>query len=114
MATTNNYNRQNNRQSSRQPQARQPEPEWITVVPDVAVKLSKGDYFSLSWYGAVIHGCAVRHGSRGPFISWPSFLGSAGNYVKRAYVYAERGSQTEETLDKVLQTVLHEQEEGAR
>ena len=85
--------------------------EWIRVIDGVSVKLSKGDFFSLSWFGAVIHGCAVRTGRNGAFISWPSFKGSDGQYVKRAYVYAEKDSEDERILEQVLQTVQHEREE---
>ena len=52
--------------------------EWVRVIDGVSVKLSKGDFFSLSWFGAVIHGCALRTGRNGDFISWPSFKGSDG------------------------------------
>lgn len=82
--------------------------EWVRVIDGVSIKLSKGDFFSLSWFGAVIHGCALRSGRNGDFISWPSFKGSDGQYVKRAYVYAERGSEDEKILEQVLQTVQHE------
>lgn len=84
--------------------------EWIRVIDGVSIKLSKGDFFSLSWFGAVIHGCAVRDGRNGAFISWPSFKGSDGQYVKRAYVYAERGSEDEKILEQVVQTVQHERD----
>lgn len=82
--------------------------EWVTVEDGVNIKLSKGDYFSLQWFGAVIHGCAVRDGRNGPFISWPSFRGSDGQYVKRAYVYAGRGSEDERLLEAVVTTVIEE------
>ena len=84
--------------------------DWIRVQDGVSVKLSKGDYFSLSWFGAVIHGCCVRAGRNGSFISWPSFRGSDGQFVKRAYVYAAAESEDEQILEKVLQTVQHERE----
>ena len=86
--------------------------EWVQVQEGVSVKLSKGDFFSLSWFGAVIHGCAVRSGRNGDFISWPSFKGSDGQYVKRAYVYAERDSEDEKILAAVVATVQREREEG--
>ena len=82
--------------------------EWVQVQEGVSIKLSKGDFFSLSWFGAVIHGCAVRSGRNGDFISWPSFKGSDNQYVKRAYVYAERGSEDEKILAAVVFTVLRE------
>lgn len=84
--------------------------EWVRVIDGVSVKLSKGEFFSLSWFGAVIHGCALRSGRNGDFISWPSFKGSDGQYVKRAYVYAERGSEDEAILEQVVQAVRHERE----
>lgn len=84
--------------------------EWVRVIDGVHIKLSKGDFFSLNWFGAVIHGCALRTGRNGAFISWPSFKGSDGQYVKRAYVYAERGSDDEGILEAVVQTVQHERE----
>ena len=87
--------------------------EWIHVQDGVSVKLSKGEFFSISWFGVVIHGCAVRNGRNGPFISWPSFRGSDGQFVKRAYVYAAAESEDEQILEKVLQTVMHEREENA-
>ena len=82
--------------------------DWIRVRDGVTVKLTRGEFFSLGWFGATIHGCAIRQGSNGPFISWPSFRGSDGKYVKRAYVYAERGSEDEQILEQVVQCVLHE------
>ena len=85
--------------------------EWVRVQDGVQIKLTKGDYFSLSWFGAVIHGCAVRTGRNGAFISWPSFKGSDGAFVLRAYVYAAQGSEDEALLEKVLQTVQHERAE---
>ena len=85
--------------------------EWVQVQEGVSIKLSKGDFFSLSWFGAVIHGCAVRSGRNGDFISWPSFKGSDGQYVKRAYVYAERDSEDEKTLAAVVAAVLAERED---
>ena len=84
--------------------------DWITVDDGVSIRLSKGDFFSLSWYGAVIHGCSVRTGRNGAFISYPSFKGSDGNYIKRAYVYAAPNSQDEKTLAMVLETVIKERE----
>lgn len=84
--------------------------EWVQVQDGVSIKLSKGDFFSLSWFGAVIHGCAVRSGRNGDFISWPSFKGSDGQYVKRAYVYAERDSEDEKILAVVVAAVLAERE----
>lgn len=84
--------------------------EWVRVIDGVSIKLSKGDFFSLSWFGAVIHGCAIRDGRNGAFISWPSFKGADGQYVKRAYVYAERGSEDEKILEQVLQAVQHERD----
>lgn len=85
--------------------------EWILVQDGVSVKLSRGKFFSLSWFGAVIHGCALRTGRNGDFISWPSFKGSDGAFVKRAYVYAAQGSEDEQILERVLQTVKHERAE---
>ena len=85
--------------------------EWVRVQDGVQIKLTKGDFFSLSWFGAVIHGCAVRTGRNGAFISWPSFKGSDGAFVRRAYVYAAQGSEDEAILEKVLQTVQHERAE---
>lgn len=82
--------------------------EWIRVVDGVSIKVTRGEFFSLSWFGAVIHGCALRQGRNGPFISWPSFKGSDGRYVKRAYVYAEKGSEDEKLLDQIVQIVQHE------
>lgn len=82
--------------------------EWVRVIDGVSIKLSKGEFFSLNWFGAVIHGCALRTGRNGAFISWPSFKGSDGQYVKRAYVYAERDSDDERILESVVQTVQHE------
>lgn len=84
--------------------------EWVRVVDGVSIKLSKGDFFSLNWFGAVIHGCALRSGRNGDFISWPSFRGSDGQYVKRAYVYAERGGDDEMILESVVQMVKHERD----
>lgn len=86
----------------------QTQSQWVNVEEGVSIKLSKGDFFSLAWFGAVIHGCAVRDGRNGPFISWPSFRGSDGSYVKRSYVYAERGSDDERILESVVQAVLRE------
>lgn len=83
-------------------------PEWVEVDDGVSIRLSKGDFFSLSWYGAVIHGCSVRTGRNGAFIGYPSFKGTDGNYIKRAYVYAAPNSQDEKTLALVLETVIKE------
>lgn len=79
---------------------------WTEVARDVMVRKSaNSEYFSLNWYGAVIHGCAIRHGQNGDFISWPSFKNSKGEFVKRAYVWAEKGSDDEITLNRVIEAV---------
>ena len=91
------YNNQNQQQK---------ENNWKEIAQGVSVrKSSNGEYFSLNWYGAVIHGCAIRHGQNGDFISWPSFKNKAGEYVKRAYIWAEKGSDDETTLNRVLEAV---------
>lgn len=84
--------------------------EWVNVCDGVSIRLSKGDFFSIAWYGAVIHGCAVRNGRNGYFISYPSFKGSDGNYIKRAYIYAPAGSEDAKTLELVVARVLEERE----
>lgn len=89
--------------------------EWVGVQESVTVKLARGDYFSLNWFGAVIHGCAVRENRDGEsFISWPSFRGTDGQFVRRAYVYAPRGSDDERILERVVQTVLLERDRLGR
>ncbi len=77
--------------------------EWTPVIDGVSVRKSgNSDYFSLNWFGAIIHGCSIRSGDHGDFISWPAFKNSEGKYVKRAYVWAEKGSDDETILEKVL------------
>lgn len=78
---------------------------WETVTDGIQVKLSKGRFFSLTWFGAVIHGCKIVNGCNGAFISWPYFKGSDGKYVKRAYVFAPQGSQDEKLLEMVVSKV---------
>lgn len=76
--------------------------EWTRITDGVSVKHTKDSGFSLNWFGAVIHGCRIVKGANGPFISWPSFRGKDDKYIKRAYVYAERGSQDEKILAEVV------------
>ena len=77
--------------------------KWVEVTQGVSIRKSgNSEYFSLNWYGAIIHGCAVRNGSNGDFISFPSFKNAQGQYVKRAYVWAEPNSDDFDTLKRVL------------
>lgn len=82
--------------------------EWVKVRDGVSIRLGKGDFFSVAWFGAVIHGCAVRSGRNGDFISFPSFKGSDGNYIRRAYIYAPTGSEDAKILEEVLEAVKRE------
>lgn len=78
--------------------------EWQEITKGVKIrKSSDSKYFSLDWYGAIIHGCAVRNGQNGDFISWPAFKNAQGKYVKRAYVWADAGTDDETTLKRVLE-----------
>ena len=77
---------------------------WQEVAQGIKIRKSgNSEYFSLDWYGAIIHGCAVRSGQNGDFISWPAFKNAQGKYVKRAYVWAEAGTDDENTLKRVLE-----------
>lgn len=79
------------------------EREWKEVTNGVLIRVSGNpEYFSINWYGAVIHGCSVRHGQNGDFISWPAFKNADGKYTKRAYVWAEKGSDDENTLNRIV------------
>lgn len=78
--------------------------EWQEITKGVKIRKSgNSEYFSLDWYGAIIHGCAVRAGQNGDFISWPAFKNAQGKFVKRAYVWAETGTDDENTLKRVLE-----------
>ncbi len=82
----------------------QKESTWQEITRGVKIRKSaNGTYFSIDWYGAIIHGCSVKSGKNGPFISWPAFKNSDGKYVKRAYIWADSGTDDETTLKRVLE-----------
>lgn len=80
--------------------------QWVEVTQGVSVRKSgSSDYFSINWFGAIIHGCQIRTGQSGEFISWPAFKNADGKYIKRAYIWADRGSDDERILDRIVSTV---------
>ena len=88
--------RQNNRQNNRNN-------DWIEIRKDVSYRLAaRENYFSLNWFGAVIHGCQIVYGENGPFISWPSFKGKNGTWVKTSYVYAPKDSEDDKILKELV------------
>ena len=77
---------------------------WLEVARGIRIRKSgNSEFFSLDWYGAIIHGCSVREGQNGAFISWPAFKNAQGKFVKRCYVWADAGSEDETTLKRVLE-----------
>lgn len=77
--------------------------EWEQIADGVSVK-GTGERFSLSWFGATIHGCRIVDGKNGAFIGWPSFKGRDGNYIKTAYIYD--GDDAPEEDRKLLRAVV--------
>lgn len=75
--------------------------EWFEVAGGVSVR-GTAERFSLNWFGAIIHGCRIVNGKNGAFISWPSFKGKDGKYIREAYVFAADGSEDAAILGKVI------------
>lgn len=76
--------------------------EWTPVVEGVSFKKGKENRISINWFGAVIHGVRIVNGKNGPFLSWPSFKNTQGEYIKTAYVYAKPGSEDADILDTIV------------
>ncbi|MBQ0154268.1 MAG: hypothetical protein KBS70_05745 [Bacteroidales bacterium] len=81
--------------------------DWMQLdeYDDVFVKGNE-KRFSINWFGAVIHGCAIRTSNNGnDFISFPAFKGKDGKYIKTAYIYAEKESENEDILECIIETI---------
>lgn len=76
--------------------------EWFTIDEGVSIKKGKENRISINWFGAVIHGVKIVNGKNGAFISWPSFKNDRGEYIKTAYVFAQRGSIDEQILNAIV------------
>lgn len=76
--------------------------DWVEIFDGVSVKGTK-ERFGLNWFGAVIYGCRIVAGKNGDFISWPAFKNKDGEYIKTAYVYAEKDSDDAKLLDGVVE-----------
>lgn len=78
-------------------------PDWIEVEDGVSFK-GTAERFSISWFGAVIHGCRIIEGNDeyDSFIAWPSFKSRDGSWIKTSYIYAQEDSDEEKILFKII------------